>query len=807
MNLTFRKICTLALLSSGFLSASAMDDAVRDSIAKLIANGQGTIPTVVSNTRNARGATMILGRFTVSGVHTSKILEQGLCWSTEPNPTVLNDKSTDYYSHNGRIYVIKGLTPSTVYYVRPYAITKDYAVGYGEEMKVITIPQSNSTVEFDISVTNASEDVKNRITNAMDQALYWWRQCTSINNKEVTVYYSSGIPTAEASYSGYLGFGPNASYQATGTALHELSHVAGIGQHMVWIMSSVLHPGSGTRVWLGDRANEVVRFFENNDKAGLTGDNTHMWGTGTSSMISYGINGAFEDTGKELQYVAHAMVMQACGEDGLPDNYYRRIATPSYTFDCEEGKKYYFTNEEYGKAVTYLKESADGTLKNVEMSSLEVVKNDSAAWYMDFDPTTQHYHIKNAATGHYIYAENSTLDKVMSATKSSILDSRHEVQLMMSRTDFTLESGTYSAGKRGYWLSPNPDDFGGCLTAKEDGSVVNNYIDLSDESHAQRFLILDSDDMEDLALGLNGGAVSSISINGYSIPGIHAGYNTFNYSVAPGTDISNIMVDVKTNEIYTGKANVEMPESLPGAITVNLERNGETVSSYTIEVEENLLYAWDGQLDKNANPYELGWVVNGTVASDVVNGKDNTAHFVDADAESYNFVLSNNTYSGRILELPFEGGCTYELHVKGLVAGRKYALESLVGQIKPQENKLFSVSMTIANSDGVSFIERKTIYTNKTEGKMLSKRYTFQIPADVNSDDIVITFENKMTADFVFCLSKLVLSDIGEYDAIESVSEDSKDINPRMYNLQGIQLNAQPEKGIYIQEGKKVLGK
>lgn len=48
--------------------------------------------------------------------------------------------------------------------------------------------------------------------------------------KTVHVYYSPGVPTAEANYNGDLRFGSDRSYMTERTALHEISHTLGIGQ-------------------------------------------------------------------------------------------------------------------------------------------------------------------------------------------------------------------------------------------------------------------------------------------------------------------------------------------------------------------------------------------------------------------------------------------------------------------------------------------------------------------------------------------------------------------------------------------------
>jgi hypothetical protein len=124
--------------------------------------------------------------------------------------------------------------------------------------------------------------------------------------------------------------------------------------------------------WLGERANKVVQFIDNNPSASLWGDAIHMW--------PYGVNGANEDNGSELVYTANALIMQGVGEDGLPPT--GGFATPAYTFNQEDTKKYYIKTEsvEMGRDITFLAENSSGQLSNKVISATKVLANDSAAW-------------------------------------------------------------------------------------------------------------------------------------------------------------------------------------------------------------------------------------------------------------------------------------------------------------------------------------------------------------------------------------------------------------------------------------------
>ena len=169
-------------------------------------------PKVTTNGYVARGSTVALGRSTVSG---SNLKEQGFCWSTSPEPTIDDNRSTKYYSHNGSIYVMENLAPSTVYYVRAYAINKSNKVGYGDVVKVVTLPKGNVTWDYD---NGADADANARINAAVKDAVGYLNTYTSINGLHTSVHYGAQTPTADCSYGGWMRVGPNA-YMSWATPL------------------------------------------------------------------------------------------------------------------------------------------------------------------------------------------------------------------------------------------------------------------------------------------------------------------------------------------------------------------------------------------------------------------------------------------------------------------------------------------------------------------------------------------------------------------------------------------------------------
>ena len=450
-----------------------------------LANGTGTAPEVITHDYVARGSTMALGRSTVGGLSTSEILEQGFCWSTSPEPTVLDNRSTKYQTQNGRIYLMENLEPSTIYYVRAYAISKTYAVGYGDVVKVITLPAGKVVWSYD---NGADEAANARINAAVEDAVYYMNTWTSINGLHANVHYGSGTPTADCSYGGWMRVGPNASYQKTGTILHELGHAIGVGTHSVWYGGSTpMREGSGSGYWTGDRATAAVRFFDNNTTSRLNGDGTHMW--------PYGVNGAHEDTGSAMLYISNAAIYQALGEDGLPPT--GGFCTPAYVFEQEDTIKYYIKSEHqnYGLYTSYLVQNEKGHLVWQTLTASEALANENAAWYITFNPVNCYYQLRNAATGAYMTYAATGANGIRTAAKAEA-GANENFHLMRSRIDVKIGSGNDAMNVRGYWIiHPENKSNPATLVAASNGAVSTASFNLGNNVAIQRWLLLSGDEV------------------------------------------------------------------------------------------------------------------------------------------------------------------------------------------------------------------------------------------------------------------------------------------------------------------------
>lgn len=67
----------------------------------------------------------------------SEISSRGVCWSTSPNPTILDSKTVDGTGTGVFYSEMTGLTPNTTYYVRAYA-TNEFDTYYGSEYSFTT---------------------------------------------------------------------------------------------------------------------------------------------------------------------------------------------------------------------------------------------------------------------------------------------------------------------------------------------------------------------------------------------------------------------------------------------------------------------------------------------------------------------------------------------------------------------------------------------------------------------------------------------------------------------------------------------
>ena len=447
-----------------------------------ILNATGTAPTITTNKYVAAGATILLGRMTLSS--SSNILEKGFCWSEQPEPTIFDNRSTRTFSSNGDIYRMEKLTPGTMYYVRPYVITKKYKLTYGDVVKVPTLQKGAVTADYD---NGGSTDENSRIYSAIQEILWLYNNLSSVKGIKLSVHYGAQTQTADCSYGGYMRVGPNASYQQTGTVLHETNHGVGVGTSDVWWNGNYRADGDRGK-WLGPRATQMIQFLNKDDGAYMTGDNTHMWPISSYNGLNYGINGAHEDTynpENTLLYYGNVLITHALHQDGLVCSESVGFASPAYTFAQEDETKYYIktTDETFGNETSYLYVNEDGSLSQKSMSAAQAQADDNSAWNIVYTPKTAYYSLRNVGTGRLLTCSSQ---RFRTSTRTSP-STTERVQLLPSRKNFV--KGPLNTPS--YWIIIGKT----AMKANSQTIIGGANFDANDDNTKQHWLILTAEEV------------------------------------------------------------------------------------------------------------------------------------------------------------------------------------------------------------------------------------------------------------------------------------------------------------------------
>ncbi len=452
-----------------------------------VANANATSLKVTTYDFVPTGNTIALGRSTVSG--TCK--EKGFCWSTEGEPTIFDEKTTETFDKNGAIYVMRGLKPATAYYVRAYAMTNGGYVAYGAVKKIVTLPAGNMTYGF-FNDNNGDAETCARINSASAECIWMYNQLSYIPGFYLSVHYvpgaGAGDGTADCSYGGWMRVSQKNAYQQTGTMLHETNHGVGVGTTGEWYNNANLRAETSRGLWLGPMGTKMVRFFDNSATSTMTGDGTHMW--------PYGINGAGEDRyqpSDHCLYFANILITHALHQDGLPCTSGVGFASPAYVFEQNDTTKYYIKNngETTGLLTGYLYATSMGVKWNA-ISSADAKADDNYAWYIKYDPATRLYYFQNVGTGKMITYSSGY--KTATRTNPTAAEKLH---LMPARVETTIGSGKSAVKKTAYWVMQPAKYNSQALTATTSG-ISATKIDLSNTATSQQWIFLTSDEMDEM---------------------------------------------------------------------------------------------------------------------------------------------------------------------------------------------------------------------------------------------------------------------------------------------------------------------
>jgi hypothetical protein len=128
-------------------------------------------------------------------------------------------------------------------------------------------PAAWADITYTLQFNPAASPEAQQVANSVAVAAAFYNQHGSFN-KHWNVYHNPGIPTAEANYDGYMGYGGSRNERVV---FHEAAHTFGMGTHDAY-------PGrfSGG-VWQGQYGNQAQFDTYNDYNDGLHGDGHAIW--------------------------------------------------------------------------------------------------------------------------------------------------------------------------------------------------------------------------------------------------------------------------------------------------------------------------------------------------------------------------------------------------------------------------------------------------------------------------------------------------------------------------------------------------
>jgi hypothetical protein len=219
--------------------------------------------------------------------------------------------------------------------------------------------------------------------------------------------------------------------------------------------------------------------LENDNNAHLKGDKTHFW--------PYGINGAHEDNGTRMLYYANALIVQSLGEDNLPP-VSGAFASPAYTFIHDYNEYYYILSADDLNGSDFSMLKSDGDNLQLQKSNwVTVLRENSYAWQIRFNPTTQLYEFKNLESDKALLHNNS---KIQLTDNESF-----NIQMLGSRQNVV----TNAFNLKSYWLTfDNGTNSPSALTTSSN-NVSGSRFDHQNSASNQRWVILSRKEVKALA--------------------------------------------------------------------------------------------------------------------------------------------------------------------------------------------------------------------------------------------------------------------------------------------------------------------
>jgi uncharacterized protein (TIGR02145 family) len=201
------------------------------------------------------------------------VTERGVCWSTSPNPTTANSKTTEGSGTGVFVSNLTGLTPNTPYYIRTYT-TNTMGTSYGNEVNFQTLAIWSCGSSFTINhIAGAVAPVDKTVTySTVSNIPGEPTKCWITRNLGASQQATAVSDNSEASAGWYWQFNIKQGYKHDGTTRTPSSAwTSNISENSDWTPTNdpcALELGSGWR---------VPTKYEWSNVRGLTGGNWIEW--------------------------------------------------------------------------------------------------------------------------------------------------------------------------------------------------------------------------------------------------------------------------------------------------------------------------------------------------------------------------------------------------------------------------------------------------------------------------------------------------------------------------------------------------